>query len=152
MKSVEKRNKIVSNTQPNTEREFTAEEMQSALFAQMVMQQANMAFMLMGKVPHPETGKPVRDLDAAKLFVDQLEMLEAKTKGNLNTHEANLLKQTLMSLRMSFVDAVNSPGPEDAEKQIPPADQATTPEDEKSPPAEAAGEDQSGKRFSKKYS
>ena len=54
MNSAEKRIKTVS------EPKISPEEMQSALFAQMVMQQANMAFMLMGKVPHPETGKPLR--------------------------------------------------------------------------------------------
>ena len=60
------------------------EEIRSALFAQMVMQQSSMAMMLLGKTPHPETGQMVRDLEAAKLFIDQLEMLEVKTKGNLN--------------------------------------------------------------------
>src|SRR5664280_1882401 len=60
------------------------EEMRSALFAHMVMQQSSMAMMLMGKTPHPETGQVVRDLEAAKFFIDLLEMLEFKTKGNLN--------------------------------------------------------------------
>ena len=57
--------------------------MMSALFAQLVIQQSNMAMLLMGKVPHPQTGETVRDVEAARLFIDQLEMLEAKTKGNL---------------------------------------------------------------------
>jgi len=35
------------------------EQLNSALFAQLVIQQANMAMMLMGKVAHPETGKTV---------------------------------------------------------------------------------------------
>ena len=38
------------------------EEMRSALFAQLVVQQTNMALMLLGQVPHPETGETVRDL------------------------------------------------------------------------------------------
>src|ERR1043165_9201891 len=86
------------------------DEMMSALFAHLVMQQSNMAMMLMGKAPHPETGKPVRDLESAKLFIDLLEMLEAKTEGNLTKEEQNLLKQTLMAVRMGFVEAVESPG------------------------------------------
>ena len=68
-----------------------------------------MAMMLLGKTPHPETGQTVRDLDAAKLFIDQLEMLEVKTKGNLSAEESNLLKQTLMTLRLGFVEAANAP-------------------------------------------
>src|SRR5215472_13671572 len=83
----------------------------SALFAQLVVQQANMAMMLLGKVPHPETGQTVKDTEAARLFIDQLEMLETKTKGNLTKEESSLLKQSLMSLRLAFVDAVNSPEP-----------------------------------------
>ena len=40
--------------------------------------------MMTGKVAHPETGQTMRDLEAAKLFIDTLEMLEAKTRGNLS--------------------------------------------------------------------
>jgi hypothetical protein len=119
-------------------------EMQSALFAQLVMQQTNMAFMLLGKVPHPESGKTARDLEAAQLFIGQLEMLEAKTRGNLNRDEQQLLKQSLMSLHLAFVEAVNAPAP----SEIP------TPGENKTAPAEAADaakSDQPGKRFSKSY-
>jgi hypothetical protein len=116
--------------------QISPEEMQSALFAQLIMQQANMAFMLMGKVPHPDTGKSVRDLDAAKLFVDLIEMIEAKTKGNLNAQESALLKQTLMSLRLGFVEAVNEPPPAE-EKQVAES-QPPVEEKEKSPAAEPA--------------
>src|SRR5262245_61777119 len=82
----------------------------TALFATMVMQQANMAMLYLGQMPHPETGQPVRDLDAAQMFIDQLEMLEVKTRGNLNHDEAALLKQSLSSARMAFVQAVQGAG------------------------------------------
>src|SRR5882724_3663811 len=84
---------------------ISQEDMMSALFAHMVTQQANLAMMLMGKVAHPETGKAVHDLEAAQLFIDQLEMLQVKTKGNLTKHEEALLKQGLMNLRLAFVEA-----------------------------------------------
>src|SRR5512146_1345849 len=87
------------------------EQMLSALFAQLVMQQANMAMMLMGKVAHPETGQVVKDIEAARLFIDQLEMLEVKTRGNLTKEEGALLKQSLMSARLAFVEAVEAPPP-----------------------------------------
>src|SRR5215510_11750027 len=83
-------------------------EMRSALFAQLILQQSNMAMMLLGKVAHPETGQVTKDFDAAKLFIDQLEMLQEKTKGNLTKEESALLKQSLMSLQMAFVEAVES--------------------------------------------
>src|ERR1039457_3165151 len=87
------------------------EETRSALFAHLVMQQSSMAMMLMGRTAHPETGQVVRDLEAAKFFIDLLEMLEFKTKGNLGQEEAALLRQSLMSLRMAFVESVDSPSP-----------------------------------------
>ena len=128
----------------------SAEDMNSALFAYLVMQQSNMAMMLLGKTPHPETGQTMRDLDAAKMFIDQLEMLEVKTKGNLSAEEANLLKQNLMTLRLAFVEAADAP--ELAAKPGPEASTAAKPEAAPSnSQAPAADEDEHRKKFSKKY-
>src|SRR5215472_1920885 len=95
----------------------------SALFGHLVIQQSNMAMMMLGKVAHPETGEVVQNLDAAKLFIDQLEMLEEKTKGNLSKEESSLLKQSLMALRLAFVEAVETPA-QPATKPEPRADQS----------------------------
>jgi len=121
------------------------DEMNSALFAQLVMQQASMAMLLLGKTAHPETGQVVRDLEAARLFIDQLEMLEGKTKGNLTPEEAALLKQSLMSLRMAFVECVDSPAPP------PGAAPAAEPGAPATAPAVAPSDDESRKKFTKKY-
>jgi hypothetical protein len=134
--------------------EPTRDEMMTALFAHLVMQQSNMAMMLMGKAPHPETGKPVRDLESAKLFIDLLEMLEAKTKGNLTKEEQNLLKQTLMAVRMGFVEAVESPAAqsETNPQSSQPAEAAKSAEAEKAPSLEnAPAPEESHKKFTKKY-
>src|ERR1051325_3894763 len=93
----------------NRPAEFSREESTSALFANLVIQQTNMALMFLGRLPHPETGEQAQNLEAARMFIDQLEMIETKTKGNLDKHEDQLLKQSLTSLRMAFVEAVNSP-------------------------------------------
>jgi hypothetical protein len=77
----------------------------------MILQLSNMAMMVLGKVPDPRSGQTFRDLEAAQLFIDQLEALEVKTKGNLTKEEEGLLKQTLMALRLAFVEAVESPAP-----------------------------------------
>ena len=131
------------------------DEMRSALFAHMVMQQSSMAMMLLGKTAHPETGQIVRDFEAAKFFIDQLEMLEFKTKGNLNQEETALLKQSLMSLRMAFVEAVDSP-PSKTEPRpdhsSPPGGAAPSPEPANAAPATAAStEEEHRKKFTKKY-
>jgi hypothetical protein len=84
-------------------------EMMSAMFASLVMQQTNMASIFLGLAPNPQTGQKERNLEHAKYFIDQLEMLEAKTRGNLDPREEGLLKQSLTGLRLAFVEAVSNP-------------------------------------------
>jgi len=134
---------------------LTEEQMKSALFGSLVMQQFNMALMFLGQEPHPETGQPVQDLDAARMFIDQLEMLESKTKGNLTQDEKQLLKNTLTSLHMAFVDAVGqkmsspssaaepspSPEPKQAGEAAPTLESSSVADDDA----------ESKKKFTKKY-
>ncbi len=138
----------------------TREEFLSALFANMVIQQTNMAMMLLGKVAHPETGEIIQDFESAKMFIDQLEMLEARTKGNLSKQEDALLKQALSALRMAFVETVDAPAAapriesKAAAAPAPPKESAPAPSPEKpsaAPPTDAAANDESRKKFSKKY-
>ena len=144
-----------SQTPGETPAHASREEMMSAQFASMIVQQTNLAMMLLGKVPHPETGQSIRELDGAKMFIDQLEMLEAKTKGNLEKQEEALLKQSLMMLRLAYVEAVNAPPNQtasatDQPATTPAAEPAATPTP--SPSASpVASEEESRKKFSKKY-
>ena len=123
--------------------ELSREEMLSVLFAEMVVQQTNMAMIFLGKAPHPQTGKTERRLETARVFIDQLEMLEVKTKGNLTKDEETLLKQSLGHLRLAYVEAVNEDekGGAKPEAASPPAPA----------PEAAAVEDEPRKRFTKKY-
>ena len=133
-------------------------EIHSALFAQMVMQQAGLAMMFLGMTPHPETGKTLFDLDSAQMFIAQLDMLEAKTRGNLSPDETELLKQSLTSVRMAFVQAVNSGDPSKAPEepaaasppQSSPASEAK-PAAETSPAPGSSPTDDERKKFVKKY-
>jgi len=135
------------------------EEMLSALFANMVIQQTNMAMMLLGKVAHPETGQFIQDIDAARMFIDQLEMIEAKTKGNLNKQEEALMKQALSALHMSFVEAVDAPAagtPRVSQEAAPspapaPAESAPAGAETKSVAPETPTAEESKKKFTKKY-
>jgi hypothetical protein len=128
--------------------EVTREEYLSSVFATMVMQLTNMAAMFMGKVPNPENNKMVVDLDAAQIFIDQLEMLEAKTKGNLSAEEGHILKQGLTMVRMAFVEAVDA-AQKQATQPAPPSSTAApaTPPPPASPPADEGDR----KKFTKKY-
>jgi hypothetical protein len=133
---------------------LSREEVISALFANLVIQQTNMAFMFLGRVPHPETGEIIRDLESAQFFIDQLDMIEAKTKGNLDKREEGLLKQSLTSLRMAFVEAINaqSKAPAAEKKVAEPAEAPKPAEAQpKTEPEQKTADDESKKKFSKKY-
>jgi hypothetical protein len=142
----------MSDTNVDTEK-AELEAMHSVLFLNLISQQTNMAFLFLGRVAHPQTGEVVQDFDSAKFFIDQLEMLEVKTKGNLDKREESMLKQSLTNLRMAFFESVENPMKFDEKgKPILPAEPAK-PEETKAPeaaPAEPTDEE-SKKRFSKKY-
>ena len=138
-----------SQISPDAAEHASREERMSALFGQLVMQQANMAMLLLGKVAHPESGEVVKDVEAARLFIDELEMLEAKTQGNLTKDEAAFLKQSLMSLRLAFVEAVDSPASPASSGAPKPEAAAQKPAGD--PTAAAAAEEEHRKKFSKKY-
>ena len=89
------------------------EEIVAALFQQLVMQQTNMALMFLGRIPHPETGDTLRDLESAKLYVDQVEMLENRTEGNLTFKEADLLRKSLALVRSHLVEALETSADDD---------------------------------------
>ena len=58
----------------------------------------------LGKVKNPLTDTTERDLDQAQLTIDLLDMLAAKTKGNLNSEEEKFLKNILKELKLNYVD------------------------------------------------
>src|SRR6476619_2305273 len=114
---------------------ISREEVVSALFANMIVQNTNMALIFLGHAPHPQSGQKQIDLDNARYFIDQLEMIEVKTRGNLNKQEEGLLKQSLTSLRMAFVEAVQKEAAEPA-----PATPADPPKEEAKKVSEPASE------------
>jgi len=75
-------------------------------FASFALSLGTSALYHMGLVGDPETGKPVAEanLALARQTIDTLEMLEAKTRGNLDAEEAKLLESLLYELRMRFVE------------------------------------------------
>jgi len=69
----------------------------------LVAECVQMAYIGLGKIVHPGSGKTEVHLDHAEYFIDRLEMLEAKTRGNLSEPEAAQLRRTLTELRLNFV-------------------------------------------------
>lgn len=64
---------------------------------------AMQAWIALGAIPNPVTDKTEEDLSQAKFLIDSLEMLDKKTKGNLDKEEAEMLEHLLYELRMAFI-------------------------------------------------
>ena len=74
------------------------------LFMQLIIQNQQIAMMSMGKIKNPVTDRIDRNLEHAKIYIDTLDMLLAKTKGNLSEYEEKFLIETLKDLKLNFVD------------------------------------------------
>ena len=76
---------------------------------QMIMLQASIG---LGGYQDPQTGQRIPpQLPLAKHYIDLLELLIAKTKGNLDEEEQRLLEGTTHELRMAFVQVAGLGGP-----------------------------------------
>jgi len=72
-------------------------------FSTFVFSLSSSAFLHLGEVEDPSTGKKQKNLPMAKHTIDILGMLEEKTQGNLTEDEGQLLKNVLYDLRMRYV-------------------------------------------------
>ena len=137
----------------------------SARFIEFVMMQAQNASLFLGLIPNPHSGQSEVNLDLARMFIDQLAMIQNKTRGNLTSEETGVLRNALTNLQMAFFEvsqgqgkagssfpaaAAQPPLEEDPAReagQIP----AATAEPVAAPPPEPAAPEESRKRFSKSY-
>jgi hypothetical protein len=79
-------------------------------FIELVMMNAQQAALCLGQMAHPSTGKAEINLDAAKMFIDHLEVIKEKTRGNLNKDEEKILTSVLSELQLAFVQVSQSSG------------------------------------------
>jgi uncharacterized protein YjaG (DUF416 family) len=88
---------------------MTAESPKSSLpeidFSTLALSLATSAMVHMGLVPNPDGGAAEKNLVLAQQTIDTLEMLQAKTRGNLTDDETKLLESVLYELRMNYVKA-----------------------------------------------
>jgi hypothetical protein len=80
-------------------------------FIEFVMMQAQNAAFMLGQIPHPQTGKAEVNLDMAQLLIDQLVMIQEKTKGNLTNDESRILANALANLQIAFVETAGKQRP-----------------------------------------
>src|SRR5712671_6944271 len=103
----------------------------SQRFIEFVMMHAQNAALFLGQIPNPRTGEAEINLDLARMFIDQLEMIQEKTRGNLTNEETTVLRNALSNLQMAFVEAsggARPPGaPETAAQPEPPPPASSQP-------------------------
>ena len=83
-------------------------EINKTMFMQLIIMLSSSAMQQLGKIINPMTGKMEIQLEGAQATIDMVEMLEAKTKGNLDREEDRLIKNTLTALRMNYVETAAS--------------------------------------------
>ena len=107
-------------------------------FIEFVMMQAQNAAFMLGQIPHPQTGRAEVNLDMAQLLIDQLVMIQEKTKGNLTNDEGRILANALANLQIAFVEVAQKQRPG---ASVSPAPEPVTPsEPEVESPAAGTGE------------
>ncbi|MGH7742516.1 MAG: DUF1844 domain-containing protein [Candidatus Eiseniibacteriota bacterium] len=79
---------------------------QAALFINLVLGLQQSGMMALGKLKNPFTNSVGIQLEVARDTIDTLAMLEAVTKGNLESDEARVLRQVLTDLRMNYLEEV----------------------------------------------
>src|SRR5919202_5545833 len=79
-------------------------------FVEFVLMQAQNAALFLGQIPNPQTGEAEVNLQLAKMFIDQLAMIQEKTRGNLSSEESTVLRNTLSNLQLAYVDAAREGG------------------------------------------
>jgi hypothetical protein len=133
-------------------------------FVEFVMMQAQNAALFLGQIPNPKTGEGEVNLEVAKMFIDQLEMIQEKTRGNLSSEETAVLRNTVSNLQMAYVEVaeqVKRGGGQSSEAPAQPPKQPASPVSPASssaeqpaadlPPISVADEGESKKKFTKSY-
>jgi len=83
-----------------------AQELPEMSFATLVLSLTTSALVHLGVPPEPsDAPPPAANLPLAQQTIDILEILQEKTRGNLDEAEAKLLQSVLHDLRMRFVAA-----------------------------------------------
>ena len=131
----------------------------SQRFIEFVMMHAQNAALFLGQIPNPKTGEGEVNLELAKMFIDQLAMIQEKTRGNLTNEESTVLRNALSNLQMAYVEVAREtpkgppqPQPEEPADSSKPADQTSTSTPEPSAPISSTEpETESKKKFTKSY-
>jgi Domain of unknown function (DUF1844) len=128
-------------------------------FIEFVVMHAQNAALFLGQIPNPKTGQGEVNLDLARMFIDQLAMIQEKTRGNLTSEEAKVLSNALSNLQMAYVEVAREQPKSVAQSETPEAAPSASPtepppaaQSEPSAPTSSPESDtESRKKFTKSY-
>jgi hypothetical protein len=128
-------------------------------FIEFVVMHAQNAALFLGQIPNPKTGQGEVNLDLARMFIDQLAMIQEKTRGNLTSEEAKVLTNALSNLQMAYVEvareqpkeAMRPEAPEAAPSPTAPEQSSTVTPEPSAPTSSTEPEIESRKKFTKSY-
>jgi Domain of unknown function (DUF1844) len=101
--SAQPQRQFAAATAPELQPEPEDAEPERTMFNEFLMGIASSAFIYLGLVEHPATGRRQVDMTAAKESIDMLVMLQEKTKGNLTRGEEKFFDDLLSDLKMQYV-------------------------------------------------
>ncbi|MFQ5864083.1 MAG: DUF1844 domain-containing protein [bacterium] len=85
---------------------LSPEQKNEVLFMQLVLTFHSAVMQHLGKIKNPLTDKIERNLEQARMSIDMLDMIKAKTADNLSDNEKKLLERLIRESKMNYVDEV----------------------------------------------
>ena len=90
---------------------------QEKLFMYLLGTFQSSAWIALGKIENPITEKKDTNIEQATFYINLLDMLQEKTRGNLTDYEEQMLINTVSELKLNLIDEKkNSNGKEKTRK------------------------------------
>ena len=76
------------------------------------------AWIALGKIKNPMTEKSRVNIEQASFYIDLLDMVQEKMKGNLTDYEEQMLINTVSELKLNLIDEKNISRDKKEQKKI----------------------------------
>ena len=87
------------------------------LFIHLVNTFVQSAWISLGKVKNPVSDKIERNVAQATYYIDLLDMLQTKMKGNLSEWEEQYIIHSLSELKLNYIDEKKKPSDDEDSKK-----------------------------------
>ena len=101
------------------------------LFIHLVNTFVQSAWISLGKVKNPVSDKIERNVEQATYYIDLLDMLQNKMKGNLSEWEEQYIIHSLSELKLNYIDEKKNPSDDEDSKEKKIDDSSSAPADSK---------------------